>query len=537
MSKSKMFDQFKRLVAISEYAEKNNLSSQEAIDKIIEEEKHNQSRRDFIMQSGMGLAALSFGGMFSTKSFSATNMNIGIVGAGLAGLTTAYELKKAGIEAIIYEASTRVGGRQHTLRNFFPGQVAERGGELIDSLHTTMRGYASEFKLELEDLSKVPGELKYYFKGSLHNESVVVDQFREFVSAMRDDLNNISGEVTASSYTENDRKLDLISLEEYLNGTNSRKLIMGPIAKEAVRQSYIAEYGIDPSELSVLNFLFFIHSDRRSKFKPYGVFSNERFHVKNGNDLIAQNIASRLPSQIKTDMTLVKASKTSSGRFELTFKQGSKTLIKTHDVVVITLPFSVLRNIELHPSLGIPAIQMNAINNLSYGHNAKMMVGFNGRPWFEKQGGNGSSYADLKNLQTTWETNPALASSTQGIITDYSGAARGQYLDPRQVQTEAEKFLNDFNVIYPGSKDSVSKDSRNNYLVHLEHWPSNPLSKGSYTAYRKGEFTTIAGEEGKSVGNLYFAGEHTDSFYSWQGFMEGACLSGKKAAADILRKK
>jgi monoamine oxidase len=538
MSKSKMFDRFKRLVAISKYAEENNLTSQEAIDRVLEqEEKARQSRRDFMKQSGMGLAALTFGNVLSPKAFSALTTNVGIVGAGLAGLTTAYELKKAGVIASLYEASNRVGGRQHSLRNFFPGQVAENGGELIDTLHTTIRGYAKEFGLELEDLSKSPGELKYYFKGALHNESVVVDQFRVFVAAMKDDLNNLSGEVTAASFTEYDRKMDLISLEEYLNGANSKGLVMGPIAKEAVRQSYIAEYGIEPSELSVLGFLFFIHSDRRSKFKPYGVFSTERFHVKNGNDLIAQNIASRLPAQIKMNMTLVKVAKTSAGKIELSFKQGTKTIVHTHDAVVLTLPFSVLRNIEMHSSLGLPATKINAINNLGYGDNAKMMVGFNGRPWFEKHNGNGSVYADLPNLQTTWETNPVFASSTQGIITDYSGATRGKNLDPRQVQGIADKFLTDFNLVFPGSKDVARKNASKNYVVHLEHWPSNPLAKGSYTAYKKGQFTTICGEEGKAVGNLYFAGEHTDSFYSWQGFMEGACLSGIKAAADILAKR
>jgi monoamine oxidase len=40
------------------------------------------------------------------------------------------------------------------------------------------------------------------------------------------------------------------------------------------------------------------------------------------------------------------------------------------------------------------------------------------------------------------------------------------------------------------------------YVAHLEHWPSNPLSRGSYTSYKPGQFTTIAGNEGKPVGNL-----------------------------------
>jgi monoamine oxidase len=72
------------------------------------------------------------------------------------------------------------------------------------------------------------------------------------------------------------------------------------------------------------------------------------------------------------------------------------------------------------------------------------------------------------------------------------------------------------------------------YLAHLEHWPSNPLMKGSYTCYRPGQFTTMAGLEGVPAGNLFFAGEHTNSFYEWQGFMEGAALSGIAAAKSIL---
>lgn len=534
MSRSHLFNQFKRLVEISKYADQHQLTSKDAVEKVLEREKQRYSRREFLVGAGAGLSVLAFGGL--NKAFAA-NLNVGIVGAGLAGLTAGYELKKAGVLASIYEASNRVGGRQSSLRNHFPGQVAERGGELIDSLHLTMRRYAREFNLELEDLSKEPGEVKYFFNNQLHDESVVVDEFREFVSAMRGDLNNLSGEVSADYFTEYDRQLDNTSLEAYLNGANSRGMVMSPIGKEAIIQAYIAEYGLAASEQSALNFLFFIHSDRRAKFQPFGVFSNERYHVRNGNDSIASNIAQRLPNQIQTGMTLVRVAKTSSGRIELTFKQGNSTVVKTHDAVVMTIPFSVLKGIELHSSLGMPAWKTNAIQNLGYGTNAKMMVGFNGRPWYDLHNGSGASYSNLANHQATWETNHANSSATRAIITDYSSAARGANIDTKKVQLEAEKFLTDFNKVFPGSKSVASKNNKNDYIVHLEHWPSNPLSKGSYTAYRPGQFTTIHGNEGKAIGNLLFAGEHTDSFYSWQGFMEGACLSGLKSAADLLSKK
>ena len=106
-------------------------------------------------------------------------------------------------------------------------------------------------------------------------------------------------------------------------------------------------------------------------------------------------------------------------------------------------------------------------------------------------------------------------------------------MNPSAVQTEARHFLDDLNLVYPGSLGAAT-GTPGQYLVHLEHWRSNPLMLGSYTCYRPGQFTTMAGLEGVPAGNLLFAGEHTNSFYEWQGFMEGAALSGIAAAKSIL---
>jgi monoamine oxidase len=121
------------------------------------------------------------------------------------------------------------------------------------------------------------------------------------------------------------------------------------------------------------------------------------------------------------------------------------------------------------------------------------------------------------------------------VLTDYSGGDRGARLDPRRVQTEAARFLGDLDKVYPGALAAATRDTRGNFLAHLEHWPSNPLTKGAYTCNQPGYFTTIAGNEQKPVGNLFFAGEHTSSFYEWQGFMEGGAESGLRVAAEVLR--
>jgi monoamine oxidase len=447
----------------------------------------------------------------------------------LAGLACAYELKRRGIRATLFDAATRVGGRCWSLRGFFPGQVAERGGEFIDTPHKTLLGYVKAFGLTVEDVDKQPGEVFYYFGGQRYAESAIVDEYRAFVLAMRADLRRLSNEPTAADHTSEDILLDNLSLAEYLDRRGAGRLI-----KAVIEQAYEAEYGLEIDEQSCLNFLLFIHADRRSKFTPFGIFSDERYHVVDGNDRIAEGLSSRLPGQIEADMRLMRVLKTGAGKIELRFAQGAAIRQASFDAAVLALPFTTLREVELDASLGLPPWKMEAIQSLGYGTNAKIMLGFNGRPWLDL-GGNGESYSDLTNHQLTWETNPTRASTERGLLTDYSSGARGAGLNPANVQGEIAAFLNDLNVVFPGALAAATRDGSGQLLIHLEHWPSNPLTKGSYTCYRPGQFTAIAGNEGLPIGNLHFAGEHANSFYEWQGFMEGAALSGIQAATEILQ--
>jgi monoamine oxidase len=101
------------------------------------------------------------------------------------------------------------------------------------------------------------------------------------------------------------------------------------------------------------------------------------------------------------------------------------------------------------------------------------------------------------------------------------------------VQAQVNAFLNDLNLVFPGIKANASKVGTN-FVAHLEHWPTNPNSLGSYTSYKPGQFTGIEGLNSEASGLVKFAGEHTDSFYAYQGFMEGACQSGLRAANEVL---
>ena len=106
-------------------------------------------------------------------------------------------------------------------------------------------------------------------------------------------------------------------------------------------------------------------------------------------------------------------------------------------------------------------------------------------------------------------------------------------IQPRTLQSDAQSFLNDLEVALPGANAQAQRTLDGSILAASMNWSGNPYAKGSYALARPGYFTTSAHNEAKPVGNLFFAGEHTSSFYEWQGTMEGAALSGLRAAGEV----
>lgn len=512
------------------------------------ERAHGMSRRDALKAGAVMVGAAAIGGGCAAPSEGSDGAvgerasgagvgntitaSVGIVGAGIAGVACAYELKKRGVVATLHEASARAGGRMWSMGGsipgpvMFPGQVVERGGELIDTPHKTMQGYARELGLALEDITKPARDTVYVFRGQRVAETTMVDEYRALVDAMRDDLRAV-GSPTAAAFTPAEQILDNTSLREWLDQKGA-----GANIKALLNVAYEIEYGIPTDRMSSLAFLLFAKASRQSKLRLWGNSSDERYHVIGGNEQIVRGLVAKLPNQIRYGRRLVAARKTPAGRIELTFKEGSTTVTAVHDAVVLAIPFTMLKYVAFDASLGIPDWKKYAIDNSVYGTNAKLMIGFTGRPWVE-QGGNGAAYSDRPYLQTSWETNPSNADATRGVITDYTGGALGASLS--NAQTDAARFLDDFDVAYPGAKARARKDASGKYVAHLEAWPSNPYTLGSYSANGLGYFTTIADNEAKAVGNLYFAGETTSSFYEWQGFMEGGALSGLRAAGEIVK--
>ena len=532
MARTRLFDGLRRIARIAAFGDAHRLRADDAVSRAREmEEARRYNRRDFV-KAGVG-AALAAGSTWMLASPSKarppgpgpTQRRVAIIGGGLAGLTCADYLQAKGIVPTLYEAASKLGGRCSSLRGFFPGQTAEIGGELIDNLHKTMLGYANAFNLAKEDLGKAGGEVDYYFGGQLYSEAAVVEQFAIYSRRAAEDLRTASGSPTYASNNAQDRALDGTSIAQYLASRASDL----PLLRAVLTSAYEGEYGLNANEQSALNMLLFMHNDRRKKLAMFGIFSDERYHLIDGNDGVVQGIAAKLQRAPLLGHALTELSRNASGEYVMKFaNQGTAVA----DAVVMTLPFSVLRGLRLDASLGLPANKLAAINTLGYGTNDKTMVGFNTRPWSTAHDSPQVYIDGLANAQIAWETNYSKA-GPGGILTDYASGSRGVAIQRQNVQSQVGAWLTDMERVWPGVRAAATVVG-NQYRASRSGWPSNPLSKGSYTGYRVNQFTTVLGLEGTPVGPLKFAGEHANSFYEWQGFMEGACLSGIAAAQQVL---
>jgi monoamine oxidase len=137
-------------------------------------------------------------------------------------------------------------------------------------------------------------------------------------------------------------------------------------------------------------------------------------------------------------------------------------------------------------------------------------------------------------MQSTYEAGASRSDATRGVLAAHVGGAQARGMTAATLQSNVRAFLGNLESVLPGANAAATRDGAGNFRAYSENWSANPLSRGSLSNNRPGYFTTSANNEAKAVGNLLFAGEHTSSFYEWQGFMEGAALSGLRAAGEVL---
>jgi monoamine oxidase len=538
MPRTPLLSTLHRLFRDTRIAQANNLSLEALRDVRMEHSERLKargvSRRTFLASAGVVSAAT----VIPRFSFAADEPRIVIVGAGIAGLNCALELADMGIASTVYEASGRIGGRMFSNTGYWnANQVTEWCGELIDTGHTTIRKLAKRFDLPLDNLLAAQPHRSddiYHFFGGYYPKSRADRDFLAVSDRIAADAEAAGFPTTFDSYTPAGLALDQTSIYDYIEQRipGGHYSPLGALLDVA----YVIEYGADSAEQSALNLIFLLgFQPRPNSLSVFGE-SDEKFHIRGGNQELPRAIASHLgPDVVKMGQRLARIKETANGRYKVTFERASGTSEVIADFVVLALPFAVLNELETSGA-GFEALKHQAIREQGRGRNGKLHLQFSQRDWLGTGPwpgvSNGSTYADT-GYQVSWEATRA-QSGNSGILVFYSGGSRTDAAVTNHafanasnggVRSDAAIAHSQIATVYPGlSWNGKATQS----LTH-----KSPLFGASYSFYKVGQYTTFGGYEGVRQGGVLFCGEHTS--VDFQGFMEGAASEGRRAARELAR--
>jgi len=483
------------------------------------------SRRAFLARSatlGAGVLSASVLGWRGAPGARAREANVGIVGAGLGGLSCAYRLAQHGIASTVYEAQSRLGGRCWTVRVFANGQTAEHGGQYIDSRHHQIRLLARELGIELVDTeaqSFPAGDNSYlWLDGAFRDPNVVFADFGVFLDRLRADYRRVGRyfyDKAGPEAIEFDRMTEVEWLDANLPGGSASLL------GRAIERSNTGFWGLDGVDLSAINFFeFYIF--------PYPG-ADEKFRVDGGNDVVVQRLAEELPSgTIRPERALEAIWTRSDGRFGLRF--GGEAGDVVADFAVLALPFTVLREIDTS-GLQLSRRRRRAIRTLAMGTNAKLQFQLN-RPLAEVNWS--ASFRSDDPEFGTWDSTYGQSDPhpETPVITIYNGGAAGAGYPTSQAHGVAPSAIVD-TALDALARGVTGIREAYNGIAYLDSWVDDPWVHGSYAGFGPGQYTDFWGYLGTREGNLLFAGEHTSTHS--QGYLNGGVESGERAAHQVMQ--
>jgi monoamine oxidase len=189
--------------------------------------------------------------------------------------------------------------------DFDQGQIAEHGGELIDQGHTAIRHLAQELRLPLDNLLAAEpngSTIFLYFDGAAYSYRDAVRDLKQIWQPLHRDLIEAGYPTLYNNYTARGAQLDQMSITDWINQTVPGGL--GSPLGQLLEVAYIIEYGAECDVQSALNLIYLLGYNSPGQFTVFGQ-SNEKYHVRGGNDQIVTRLASSLGSQITAGQALV----------------------------------------------------------------------------------------------------------------------------------------------------------------------------------------------------------------------------------------
>lgn len=457
-----------------------------------------------------------------------------VLGAGIAGLVSAWELRKAGYQVQIIEARERVGGRNWTIRDgtrieytdgssqtarFDQGQYFNAGPARLPSHHQTILGYCREFGVALE--AEVNTSRSAYFLPDAEKNRPAI-QLRRAVNDARGRISELLAKATDAgaldrelSVADRQRLLEFLKVygdlapDHTFRGTERSGYTVFPGAAEQV--------GVRPDPLSLDELL---DPDLWTSliFDELLIFQPTMLQPVGGMDRIPAAFGQRLQKELRLD-TEVTRIHNQAGGVEVTVRHRASGKVETlrADYAIATFPLPVLAKV---PSNFSPAVQQ-AIASVEYDTASK--IAWQAPRFWETDSHIYGGISVVKHVTSLiWYPSGGFHQPTGTLVGCYNigQAARDFTNQPLAAQFASSRQV--IERVHPGHGAALQRP------VSVA-WHKVPYSLGSWVHWAtpaEPAYVLLNQPDGR----VHFAGEYLSQIGAWQ---EGAALSAHHAVAAI----
>lgn len=449
------------------------------------------TRRDFLKRASLAAIGVP---LLPSAAFLLYQPSCIVIGSGLSGLAAAYALKRARWNVTVIEARERIGGRilSYSFKEN-PQLICELGGEWVGKNHTRVQALCSEFGIKLKE---------HVFAASLMQNGVV-RRPGQWDFSPQAKAAYAKFEKSYHQYKQRDReRLDRYDWWTWLAeiGYTEDDLLLRDLQDST-------DFGESIRHVSAYA--------AASEYFESSENNEMDFKMEGGNSRLVNALAERVGAgNIRLNLP-VEEIRQRGGRVHV--RAGGERF--TADACICTVPARGLDKIRFDPPLS--TAQAAAAEQLQYARIIKNSVLFDERFWGAEDFSLVSDVTSHYYFHST-KNQPG----QQGILCSYAIGEKADVLasqDDRRRMDIVTRDLLPMNERAPSLARAIQSYA----------WQRDRYTEGAYALYRPGQWFTIRPILQKPHGQVLFAGEH---LADWQGFMEGAVVTGEDAAKALTQR-
>lgn len=491
----------------------------------------------FVLMQSLGLLPIQETAAESTlRLVEGKNTRVVILGAGIAGLVTAYELSRAGWVCTVLEPRQRPGGRNWSIRkgteveftdgtkqtcNFDEGHYFNAGPARLPSLHRTMLGYCQELGVALE--VEVNSSRSALMQSDNLNEGAPVEQ-RRIVNDTRGHVSELLAKCIRKGALDQEvdaddreRMVDFLrqygdlSPDLFFNGTERSGYRVSP---GALPQEPVFNDPLPMHAMLDVDMWFRLLSEEAPDWQP------TMFQPIGGMDHIPMAFAKKLGTNVRYGCE-VQRIRQSDIDVTVSYRgAGGKNETITADYCVCAMPLTVARTLDADFSAEIRTI----LDNVQY--DSAYKVAWSAPRFWEKEANifGGISYLH-QTIDVVWYPGAELFSERGVLIGGYSLESRSSSGQLPNVEAMIASSRRSVELLHPGH----ARDLTNPLYIS---WGRIPHNLGSWIGGGERQPTTggVLATLQKPDRRVYFAGDHTSHLVGWQ---EGAALSAHRVITQL----